>query len=141
MEETMLIDNDMKNLTYENLNNYLSSVKYDNKGRIIYCQNSCGEDIWYGYDKNGFINHCKKSSGYEEWFDYDDDGNIIHYKNTNNIEEWNLYDENNNCIYYKNSYGVEKYIRYTDNGKIYVKGSNENNWHEFDENDTDINSL
>lgn len=113
--------------------------KYDDRGNLIYNENSSDWKEWYkydannnstyfkqvhfdvttcevttvyDYDENGNKTHERISNGFEKWFEYDWRNNVIHERHSNGMEVWRNYDVQNNLIYEKKSNGFEKWFEY-----------------------------
>ena len=54
------------------LNN--ATIKYDDKGNIIYIGYEDGYEQWYEYNERGNETHYKTSTGFERWREYNEMG-------------------------------------------------------------------
>jgi len=74
---------------------------YNEKGRIIYSEDSTGYWGKREYDENGNEIHYEDSKGYWEKYEYDENGRMIYYGDSTGY--WNkwLYNEKGNLIYWE----------------------------------------
>ena len=83
-------------------------IKYDDKGNLVYIEDSSGFWERYVYDKNNNLVYYEDLSGYWYKKEYDDKGNLMYYENSSGFWERYEYDNENNLIYYENSNGYCK---------------------------------
>ncbi len=65
-----------------------SIEKCDDRGNLIYCKNSGGEEYWYEWDKNGDMTYYKNPDGYEYWFNVYKCCSLAYLKNCFGVEFW-----------------------------------------------------
>jgi len=92
---------------------------YDDKGYLIYLENSSGWWEKFEYDDKGNRIYYEDSDGFWEKGDYDDRGNRINSENSRG--RWWKWEYNNkdSVIYYENSDGYWRKYEYDNNGNMF----------------------
>ena len=78
----------------------LKGIELNGKYKVI-----CYATNFEVYDEKGNVIYHEQSNGYWEKSEYDEKGNEIYYENSNGYWSKREYDEKGNEIYYENSEG------------------------------------
>ena len=84
---------------------------YNEKGNMIYCEDSNGSK--WKYDEKGNVIYCEEGNGYWYKREYDEKDNVIYFETRNGYwEKWE-YNEKGNVIYFENSNGkiIDKRVK------------------------------
>jgi hypothetical protein len=91
---------------------------FNDKGNIIYYENSEGYWVKREFNKNGKVIYFEDSKGYWWKREYNDNGKPIYYENSEGYWYKKEYDNNGNRIYYGDSEGEWSKREYDENNDI-----------------------
>ena len=120
-----LIKDNKGNVIYkEDSDGYWTKSEYDNNNNWVYEENK--GDGWqkFKYNDNGDLLFW--STSHDEWrkWEYDDKGNLIYFEDNNGDWEKYEYDDNGNTLYFEYSNGDWGRLEYDDDGnEIYYESS------------------
>ena len=86
---------------------------YDEKGNVIYCEDSNGYWLKRKYDEKGYVTYFENSNGYWLKRKYDEKGYVTYFENSDGCWSKSKHNEKGNVIYYENNKGkiIDKRVK------------------------------